>query len=326
MTTFVTGGTGFLGLNLAEALLARGESAVLHGHVPPPPAALAAFDRLPGELHVEQGDVRDGAALAAAMRRHGATRLVHAAAVTPGPERELRDPAGILEINVVGTARALEAARAAGVGRIVAMSSGSAYGSAQAGRDRLDEELALPQPVQIYGISKYAAERTALRLAELWELDLTAVRLGPLFGRWEWATGVRDLLSPITQLSVAALDGRAAVLPGPGPLDWLYTADAAAGLLAVLEARGLAGRVFNLGAGRSWQVSDWAERLAGRLPGFRWRFAAAPQEATIPYMVQGRPPLATDRLRQATGFAATHGLDEAFADYLGWLETHRVPT
>ena len=325
MAVLVTGGTGFLGLNLAEALLAAGETVVLHGHVAPPAGAVEALSAGGGRLAVELGDVRDAAVLAGLMRAHGVDRLIQAAAITPGAERERDDPATILEVNVIGTVRALEAARAAGVARVVQMSSGAAYGLAQEGRDELDEIDSPAVPVTVYGTSKLAAERTALRLADLWGLDLTAVRLGPLFGRWEWATGVRDVLSPVTRAAALALAGETVVLPHEGRLDWLYTADGAAGLVHVLGRAGLAGRVFNLGTGNVWSVADWCRLLAARDPGFAWRMAGPGEAGNVPFLAQARPPLATRRLEAATGFVAGWDMARAFDDYLPWMRRHPVP-
>ncbi|MSP68562.1 MAG: NAD(P)-dependent oxidoreductase [Alphaproteobacteria bacterium] len=324
LSVLVTGGTGFLGLNLAEHLLTRGQRVVIHGHVPPPPAAVAEFARLPGRLVVARGDVGDAAGLATLMRAEGVTRMVHAAAITPDAARERCDPARILTVNAVGTVHALQAAREAKLARVIVMSSGSVYGRAEVGRDHLDEAL-VPEPEFIYGIAKFAGERAALRLASLWGLDLTVIRLGPLFGRWEWATGVRDMLSTPTRLAEAALRGGAAVLPSAGAFDWLYTEDAARGVACILDAASAPEGVYNLGSGRVWPVADWAARLAAQYPAFRWSLATEHSAATVRYFTPFRPPLATMRMRRDFGFAAACGLDEAFADYLPWIAAHPLP-
>ncbi|HTP94589.1 MAG TPA: NAD-dependent epimerase/dehydratase family protein, partial [Burkholderiales bacterium] len=68
MTTIVTGAAGFVGLNIVEALLSRGEDVVAFDLAPPPPAARAEFASRPGRLRVVEGDVRDDGALAALFR------------------------------------------------------------------------------------------------------------------------------------------------------------------------------------------------------------------------------------------------------------------
>ena len=75
MAVLISGGTGFVGLNLAEALLSRGEHVVLAVLDPPPDAALARFARLPGRLDAERADVADTAGFTALLRRHAVDRL-----------------------------------------------------------------------------------------------------------------------------------------------------------------------------------------------------------------------------------------------------------
>ena len=76
MAILVTGGTGFVGLNLVEALLARGDSVVILSNGPLPGMAEPVFARLPGRLTVIAGDVRDARLVGDAVRRHGIERIV----------------------------------------------------------------------------------------------------------------------------------------------------------------------------------------------------------------------------------------------------------
>ena len=208
MTVLVTGGTGFVGLNLAEALLARRERVVLAGLDQPPAAALRRFAQLPGTLVTEVADVRDEAGLEALFRRHSVTRLFPFAAVTSGPEREGAQPEAVFQTNLLGLIAQLRAARAAGVARVIVPSSSAVYGESFYRLPELDEESACV-PVSLYGVSKFAVERTGLRLGTLWELDVIAARIGALFGPWERDTGLRDTLSPFWQAAqLRARDGR----------------------------------------------------------------------------------------------------------------------
>ncbi len=118
----VTGGTGFVGLNLVEALLARGEHVVAVGLDGVPPVAAAKFAALPGRLDSVRADVTDAAAMAGLMRAHGVDRLFPFAAITSGPDRERDMPERVIEVNLLGFMAQLRAAREVGVGRIIAPS------------------------------------------------------------------------------------------------------------------------------------------------------------------------------------------------------------
>ncbi|UCE31943.1 MAG: NAD(P)-dependent oxidoreductase, partial [Burkholderiales bacterium] len=117
-TYAVTGGSGFVGLNLIEALLARGETVLAHSLDGLPEPALAAFAGLPGRLREETGDVRD-ARLAQHFGDHGVGRVFHGAVITAAEARERRAPHEILDVNVLGTVNVLQACVAAGVERVV---------------------------------------------------------------------------------------------------------------------------------------------------------------------------------------------------------------
>lgn len=321
MTMMVTGAAGFVAAALVEEALRRGEAVLAVDRAPPPAPLLAAWRSLPGTLHVEQADVRDTALLAGLMRRHAVTVLTHAAAVTSGPAREAAAPADILEINIVGVARTLEAARDAGVARVLHLSSGSAYGASVFSGTELDETATPCWPESLYSITKFAGERTALRLGGLWGLDVRVARLASVFGRWERDTGVRDTLSPQFQATAAALAGCEAVLPRHGRRDWVYARDVADALLALRDAC-RPDPVVNVGPGREWTIAEWCGLLAAHFPGFRWRLAAPGEPPTIElHGDRDRRPLAVARLA-AAGYRSQWGLERSFSDYMGWVAAH----
>jgi len=267
------------------------------------------------------GDVGDVMLLDRLFAAHGIDRVVHAAAVTAGPARERGDPAGIVAVNLGGTLAVLEAARRHGVKRLIYTSSSTVYGENSYEDDWLDEGRTLPVPESLYGITKYAAERTALRYRTLHGLDILAVRLSAVFGPWERDTGVRDTLSPMLQATLAARRGAAAVLLREGPRDWVYARDVAravATLLTMPTPPAQAQALYNVGPGTVWSVADWCRKLAQRYPGFRWRVGE-------PFTVdlhgpRDRSPLAVARLVADTDWRPAFGLDAAFEHYLDWLD------
>ena len=328
MSIFITGGSGFVGLNLAALLLARGDQVSLFSASAPLAGAIEELSRLPGKLSVVAGDVTDAPALGAALRASGAKRVIHAAAITAGPERDARDPQRVVAVNLGGTLNMLEAARDAGVTRYVQASTGAVYGAASHAAEPIGigEDSHLPLPSTMYGISKFAAERAVLHLGELWGMDVVAGRLAVVFGPWEYQTGLRDRMSALWQLARIARCGDAggeAVIPAAGVQDWIYAPDVARSLVALLDAPQLPHRLYHLGAGRPWGLAAWAAKLAARYPAFRYRVSDVDAEWTVAARGPvGRTPFNIARLRADLGFAPQFDLDSGFAHYMDWLDAH----
>ena len=324
MTILITGGSGFVGLNVAEALLGRGRDVVLLADAPPPEAAAATLGRLPGSLTAVVGDVRTGTDVARIFARHRPRQVVHAAALTPGPRQERAAARATMEVNLLGTLAVLQAAHDHGVARVVLVSSGAVYGQAAFEVEAIAETTP-PAPGALYAISKLAAEQAGLRLGELLDLEVVACRLGTVFGPWERATGVRETLSPIFQVMHLARQATPVVLPREGRRDWVYARDVAAAIVAVLAAPAPAAKVYNVSSGVEWTVAAWCARLASALPQFSYRIADATAEANVGlWSDRDRAPLAIDRLAEEIGFRPTFGLAAAFDDYLDWLRRHPV--
>ncbi|MGZ5141898.1 MAG: NAD-dependent epimerase/dehydratase family protein, partial [Burkholderiales bacterium] len=199
MAVVVTGGAGFVGLNIVEMLLQRGHDVVLLDAGQLPAGAERAFHQYRSTLLFERSSVLDGESVDAIFHKHSVERVIHAAAITSGPSREARDPSSIVEVNLRGTINVLEAARKYGVQRVVYIGSGAAYGESLYRLPRLYEETA-SVPTSLYSITKHAAERMCMRLRELWSIDVVCVRLGTVIGPWERDTGVRDNFGTHSQL------------------------------------------------------------------------------------------------------------------------------
>jgi UDP-glucuronate 4-epimerase len=317
----ITGGAGFVGLNLAEALLARGEAVVVFGQEAALPApAAAAFARLPGRLEVVQGDVRDAAALAALFRAHPIDRVFPFAAITAGPAREAADPHLVLDVNLGAVLATLQAARdAGGVRRVVLPSSAAVYGESAYAHALLDEVATPCAPIALYGVTKFAVERAGLRLAGLWGLSAVAARIGATFGPWERDTGLRDTLSAHLAIAQAAARGEAAVFPEVIPAyDWVYVRDLVAGLLVLLDHPAPPHPVVNLASGRDW-APDWvaaAQGLSRAFPGFSARQGAAPNIR----LNEARPRGVMALARAADfGWSPRFTPQSAYADWAAWI-------
>lgn len=311
----LTGGAGFVGLNVAEQLLARGEEVVLFDLKPPPGACFA-------KARFVQGDVTDRAALEAVFSRNAVKQVIHMSAITAGPERDAREPRRVAEVNLIGTLNLLEAARTHKVRRFVHASTGALYGAAGIDvGEPLDEERHRPVPESMYGITKYAAERSCLRLAALWGLDVRIGRLALAYGRWEHASGSRDRLSPPTEIARIALAGGEAVFPPLGPTDYIYGPDVARALLALLDAEAPAHRLYHLGTGTAWSLAEWCALLAARFPKFRWRESAAGCNV-LPLAPGTRTRFSNRRLVEDLGYAPRFPPEIAVEDFAQWLQAH----
>lgn len=327
MAVLVTGGSGFVGLNLVERLLTRGTDVVALSDRPMPQSAAALFHSLPGKLNAVEGDVRDADAIERAFKAGTIDSVIHAAVITAGARRTREDAPTVAGVNVMGTVAMLEAAVRHRPRRFVYVSSGAVYGEAGYDAEILDETQPAPRPAGLYGVTKYAAERTALVYRAAQELDIVAARLSGVFGRWEYATGLRDTLSPPLQLTRLAFGAKEAVLPRRDTKDWIYGPDVADGLIALLDADRLSHDLYNVSRDGAWGMDDWCRRLSQAVPGFRYRYAKEGEAANVDlHGDRDRAPLSTARLAEVTGFRARFGIDEAFDDYIEWTRVHDLWT
>jgi nucleoside-diphosphate-sugar epimerase len=241
-------------------------------------------------------------------------------AITAGPERDAREPRRIAEVNLIGTLNVLEAAKNSEVRRFVHASTGALYGAAGIGvPEPLDEERHRPVPESMYGITKYAAERSCLRLAALWGFDVRIGRLAQVFGRWEHASGVRDRLSMPTEIARIARAGGEAVFPPLGDTDYIYAPDVARALIALLDAGAPTHRIYHLGTGAAWALPTWCGLLQKRFPKFGWRESSEGANV-VPLSPGTRTRFSNRRLVQDLGWSPRYDLASAADDFVAWLE------
>ncbi len=270
MRCMVTGGAGFIGSNLVDALVARGDEVTVvddlrTGRRANLDGALAAGAEL-----VEL-DIREVAELTALAAERRPEAIFHLAAQID-VRKSIEDPAFDAEINVGGTANVLEAARAAGSGRVVFVSTGGAiYGEGAGQQLPLDESTAIA-PMSAYGQSKYAAEGYLALYERLYGISGIALRLGNVYGPRQDPLGEAGVIAIFCGKLRA---GERPLIFGDGTQtrDYLYVGDVVGAALAA-AASSVTGPV-NLGTGREASVLELAETL-GRLgdsEGFEPEFA-----------------------------------------------------
>jgi dihydroflavonol-4-reductase len=180
MLTLVTGASGHIGNLIAHRLLAKGRKlrVLLREHSSLEP--LRVDGSLPPEIEVVYGDVNDAASLSRAM--HGVRRLFHCAAVFQTRFTQAGEEARMVETNVQGTRRVLEAAAKARVERIVYTSSVAAIGCSRDPRVVLDEGTWNEDPIDAYVASKTESERLAHEMQKQLGLDVVYVLPATVIG------------------------------------------------------------------------------------------------------------------------------------------------
>jgi UDP-glucose 4-epimerase len=257
----VTGGAGFIGSNLVDALLARGDEVTVVDDL-----RTGRRSNLEGALEagaeLVELDIREAAALTALTTEKRPETVFHLAAQID-VRKSIEDPAFDAEINVGGTANVLEAARLAGAGRVVFVSTGGAiYGEGEGQQLPLDESTAIA-PMSAYGQSKYAAEGYLALYERLHGLSTMALRLGNVYGPRQDPLGEAGVIAIFCGLLRSG--GRPTVYgDGTQTRDYIYVGDVVAAALAGAESE-LTGPV-NIGTGIEASVLELVEML-GRLGG-----------------------------------------------------------
>ena len=253
----VTGGAGFIGSHLTEALLRRGDSVrVLDDLSTGRRENLAAFER---DIELIIGDLRDPEVVARAVR--GVDVVFHQGAL-PSVPRSIADPATVHDVNATGTLNVLLAARDAGVRRVVYASSSSVYGDSPTLPKREDMPIAPKSP---YAASKLAGEQYCRAFAASYGMATVCLRYFNVFGprqnpRSQYAAVVPRFID-------ALLDGARPVVFGDGrqSRDFTFVDNVvSANLRASLDASGTG--VFNIACGQAYTLLDLLAEL-GRVLG-----------------------------------------------------------
>jgi len=321
MRVVIFGGTGFVGLNLAGTLLARGHHVTLYDRTQLPGTPTRFLADHGERLRVVQGDITDTKRIDALIAE-GCDTIVLGAAITAGAHLERTNTERILQINVLAQLPILSAATRYRVRRVINLSSAAAYGAAGQRHQILDEETPC-DPVSFYALSKFASERSVARLADLWDRDFLSVRLSAVFGPWERIGKVRDTPSLQFQILAEFNRGVPAILPGPGVKDWIYARDAAEAVAVLLEAERPRHRLYNISSGTQWSALQWGEAFAALHPGLQCRLAAPGEKTFIELHGPDRAPLSVERMAQEFGWRARFGCTDSAADLSRWWTEHR---
>ncbi len=242
MRVLVTGGAGFIGSHLVDALEARGDEVVVLDDL-----STGKRENLAGRAaRLVVGDVGDPSAVAEAIE--GCELVYHEAAVASVP-KTIEAPLATCRVNFTGTLNVLEAARAAGSRRVVFASSAAVYGN----REGAVNEQDTPNPLSPYAIEKLCAEHYVRTWSSLFGLETVGLRYFNVFGPRQ------DPSSPYSGVISIFVDrlrrGAVPTIFGDGEQtrDFVYVADVVQANLLAGEVAAASGGVFNIARGE--QVS-----------------------------------------------------------------------
>jgi UDP-glucuronate 4-epimerase len=307
----VTGGAGFIGSHLCEALLRRGDRVVaidnLNSFYDPSIKRrnLAGLSAFPG-FSLLENDIRDRVAMSAQIAKIRPDVIVHLAAMA-GVRPSIEDPALYADVNVMGTVALLDAAVAAKVPKFVFASSSSVYGNNE--KVPFSEDDRVDEPISPYAATKKAGELIAHTYAHVFGLSITCLRFFTVYGprqRPEMA---------IHKFARLILDGRAVPVFGDGSMrrDFTYIDDIVDGILRTLEGRAPY-KIYNLGESRTVSLSELIAALESALgrKAVIERHPAPPGDVKITYAD-------ISRARRELGYAPSFPIEKGLERFARWL-------
>ena len=255
----VTGGAGFIGSNIVEALVRKGERVrVLDDFSTGDPANLAAVSQ---RVEIIEGDLRDMNAVRRAVT--GVTYVCHQAALRSVP-RSVDDPLSTDAVNTHGTLQLLVAAREAKVRRVVYASSSSVYGDSPV-LPKVEDQT--PAPISPYAVAKLAAELYCRMYTRLYGLETVSLRYFNVFGPKQSPESKYAAVVPLFMR--AALNDEPLIVHGDGEQsrDFTYIDNVVQANLLACTTPGVGGEVFNIACNSRHSVLEIAltvQKLLGR--------------------------------------------------------------
>lgn len=318
-TVCVTGGAGFIGGHLVDALLHLGATIRVIDDL-----STSTLDHLadlidldPHRVRFVHGSILDDRSLAEAVQGCGV--VFHLAAMGSVP-RSVEQPRRAFAVNATGTVGVLEAARASGVGRVVLASSSSIYGGGSPDEENPAaprRESMAPMPLSPYAASKLAAEGACKAYAASYGLATVALRFFNVFGPRQPADSA--YAAAIPAFTKRLLAGESPVIFGDGlqTRDFTFVANVVGAMLRAASAptAGVSGRVFNVGAGKRTDLVELC-RILARLcgcPHVQPTFAEA-RAGEVRHSLAD-----VSAIRAALGFTPFAGLDEGLSETVAWM-------
>ena len=255
MNSLVTGGAGFIGSNLAEVLVARGHPTRVLDDL-----STGYIENVPSGAELIEGDVADPEAVAKAVED---VEVVFHLAAHRAVLRSVEYPLATDRANTHGTLTVLNAARLAGVRRVVYVSSSSVYGGAEV---RPTPETASTFPRSPYAVSKLAGEHYCRVFSELYGLETVALRYFNVYGPRQRPDSAYAAVIPLFIEAVSRKEPAVVHGDGEQSRDFTFISDAVGASIAaaVAPAERCSGRPYNVGGGGAHSLLDLL-RLLGEI-------------------------------------------------------------
>lgn len=297
----ITGGAGFIGSNLAEALAAEGNEVVVIDNL-----SAGRAENLAGiDARLVLGSILDRELLLRELK--GANKIFHLAAVA-SVQRSVENPLQVNEINLNGTLNVLDAARHAGVRRVVFASTAAVYGTSP---DLPKREDMKPDPRSPYAVTKLASEYYASVFQELYGLEAVALRFFNVFGPKQDPSS--EYSGVISRFISAIMRGEQPVIFGDGEQtrDFVFVKDVVSA--CVLASKSPPTGVFNVARGQSTSLNQLLMML-GRIAGREVQAKYAPARAG-----DIKHSLADISKAEMIGYRPEHSVEEGLRKTVEWF-------
>jgi UDP-glucose 4-epimerase len=307
----VTGGAGFIGSHLVEALVAAGRRVRVLDDFST--GSEANLSHLGNAIEILHGDVADPEIVQLGVRE--VDTVFHLAALA-SVQKSVEAPAGSHRVCATGTLTVLDAARRAGVRRVVYAASASAYGIPSSDVQREDDPI---HPLSPYAAAKLAGELYCESFTACYGLETVRLRFFNIFGPRQRADSP---YSGVIALFVAALsEGRTPTVFGDGlqTRDFTSVRDVVRALLLAGEKPGIGGQVFNIGTGRGISLLDLLAALNRLLGTSVQPQHAAPRVGDIRH---SRADI--QRAREGMGYEPAVSFEEGLAETLDWYRSQKT--
>lgn len=309
MNVLVTG-AGLIGSHIARKLVEVGEEPILYEVAP-------AYEYIGGvvglnKVKVVKGDILNLPKLIATAREGKVDCIVHTAALMGAIQEK---PHWGVKINIEGTVNVLETARLMDIKRVVFCSTQGVYNLAVRTKRPMTEDHPL-RPKNLYSATKMIGEYLGLNYVDFYGIDFVALRLAVVFGPEYWGGGslYGRVLSELLEKSLRGEPAAVQLPPGFARRnEYVYVKDVASAVVLAYRVRKLRNRIYNIGSGKLYDLSEMVETVKKLVPGADIKLIE-PQSG-LATLIRSQP-YDLSRARIDLDYTPHYDLEQGLRDYL----------